>query len=478
MVGILSYGAFIPRHRLARDLIAQAWGRNSMGGEKAVANFDEDSISMAVEAGLDCLHDVDPKQIDGLFFASTTAPYKEKHSSSLIATALDFRKDILTSDFSGSLRSGANALRAAIDAIQGKSAKQILVVVADCRLAPGGSDLEQILGDGAAAFLLGDAADSSVVAEIIGGYSVSDEFTDYWRTDQDAFVRSWEDRFAITGGYTTSIQEAVKGIMSRHDLGAGAFSKLVLDAPNSRQQANMAKALSFDFKRQLSDLLYSMVGNTGTALAPMMLAEALEKANQGDKILFASYGDGCQAFIFEVTQNMGMLGERRGIKLNLASKTQIGTYEKYLSVRKLVDKEEIGPLGSSSAPALWRDRRSFLSFYGSKCKNCSLIQHPVQRVCLNCQSVDNYDEVKLAKTGTVYTYAESYVAESPEVPTVFGVTILDDGCRVWGELVETEPQKKLDRPQKIGMPVEATFRKMNDASGFHNYYWKVRPVRR
>src|SRR4030042_6690381 len=100
MAGIVAYGAYIPKYRLSRDLIARAWGSGSPGGEKAVASFDEDTITMAVEAASDCLASSSTAKVDGLFFASTTSPYKEKLCASLISTVLDLRRDILTSDFS------------------------------------------------------------------------------------------------------------------------------------------------------------------------------------------------------------------------------------------------------------------------------------------------------------------------------------------------------------------------------------------
>ncbi|MDH4221665.1 MAG: hypothetical protein OEV19_02895, partial [Candidatus Bathyarchaeota archaeon] len=157
MVGISSYGAYIPTWRLSRDEIARASGIPIvMPGERAVAAWDEDSLTMATEAGLDCLNGIDPKEIDGLFFATTTSPFKEKQSSSLIASALDLRKDILTSDFTNSLRAGTIAIKAAMNAVEAKTARKILVVSADRRVATPASIYEQIFGDGAAALLVGE----------------------------------------------------------------------------------------------------------------------------------------------------------------------------------------------------------------------------------------------------------------------------------------------------------------------------------
>jgi hydroxymethylglutaryl-CoA synthase len=475
MAGIVSYGAYIPKYRLSRDMIARAWRSGSMGGEKAVASYDEDSITLAVDAALNCLGDLDPKKIDGLYFACTTPPYKEKQSASLIATAVDLRRDVITTDFSDSLRAGASALKAAFDAIESQSAKQILVTTADCRMGAAQSDYEQILGDGAAAFLLGN---SNTIADLMASQAISDEFTDTWRMEDDKYVKSWEDRFANIYGYTSAVQSAVDALFKKYSLKPADFAKLVLYAPNGRQQADMAKKLGFDVKTQLVDSLFSIVGNTGAALAPMMLAAALEESKPGDKILVVSYGDGAQALVFQVTPDIANMKNHRTVKNYIASRTLLPTYENYVQFRKLMVTEESRVFPSpSSVPLFWRDKKSFYSFYGSRCKKCGLIQHPVQRICYTCQSKDEFEEVKLARKGRIFTYAEDYLADVPVLPQISASVDLEDGARVFLRLTEAEAQNPADPPQKVGMPVEVAFRKLSDTSGFRSYYWKARPSR-
>ena len=104
MIGITSFGAYIPYYRLAHKEIARAWGGRASEGERAVANVDEDSITMAVEAVRDLLGNRDGSDADGLVFATTTSPYSEKQASALIATVADLRSDVRTADYTGSLR--------------------------------------------------------------------------------------------------------------------------------------------------------------------------------------------------------------------------------------------------------------------------------------------------------------------------------------------------------------------------------------
>src|SRR5262245_63772311 len=105
MTGITAFGAYIPFYRLSHKEIARAWGGRAGEGERAIANVDEDSITLAVEAARDLLANRDGRDIDGLMFASTTSPYSEKQASSLIATVADLRHDVRTADYTNSLRS-------------------------------------------------------------------------------------------------------------------------------------------------------------------------------------------------------------------------------------------------------------------------------------------------------------------------------------------------------------------------------------
>ena len=133
MSGIRAYGAYIPATRLPLSLI-QGRPAKEGGPEKAVAYDDEDAVTMAVAAAIDCLTGIDRSEIDGVMFASTSYTLKEKQGAAVIAKALDLRRDVLTTDFSGSLRSGTSAIEAASNAVAAGTAKNVLVVASDCRM--------------------------------------------------------------------------------------------------------------------------------------------------------------------------------------------------------------------------------------------------------------------------------------------------------------------------------------------------------
>src|SRR4030042_2594858 len=143
MVGISSYGAYIPLWRLQRSAITAG-----LRGEKAISGFDEDSITMAVAAAIDCFNNIERGTIDGLIFATTTSPFLEKQSASILANALDLRRDIFTADALGCLRGGTIGMRIALDMVKAGSAKRGLVTAADCRRGAPESSFENDSGDG------------------------------------------------------------------------------------------------------------------------------------------------------------------------------------------------------------------------------------------------------------------------------------------------------------------------------------------
>jgi 3-hydroxy-3-methylglutaryl CoA synthase len=474
MTGIVSYGAYIPIYRLKRDEMARAWGRGSGGGERAVANFDEDSATMAVEAVIDCLTDIDRHEIDGLYFATTTPPYREKQSASLIAQATDLRRQLFTADFTSSLRSSTMALKAALDAVGSGSAKRVLVSTADSRLGQPQSSYEQDFGDGAAALLIGD---ESVICKVEASYSHADDILDTWRTENDIFTRTWEDRFILTEGYTRNIKEAISGIMQQCGLKPQDISKAVFYAPDARRHSETARSMKFDPKTQVQEPIFKTVGNTGAAFAPMMLVAALEEAKPGDRILFANYGDGADAFILKVTKEITKLNSRRGIKGHLTSKIELTNYEKYIRFRRLMPLESQAREGANAFPPVaWREREQLTSLHGSRCNNCKRTFHPMQRICIYCGAKDDFEGVRLSdRKGTLYTYCIDNLALSSDPPTVVGKVHLEDDQGAVGVYCQMTDR---DTDQvKPDIPVEMTFRKMHDAGGMHTYYWKCRPPR-
>lgn len=467
MVGITSFGTYVPAYRLRRDEIARAWKIKSLGGERAVARYDEDGLTMAVGAALDCIkHGL--QQVDGLFFASTTSPYKEKQTAAIVAVSVDLHRETRTADFTDSLRSGTIALSSAIDAVKSDSARNILVVASDCRMGAGRSQFEQLFGDGAVALAIGS---TDVVANVEGNYSLFSELFESWRLEGDPFVQSWEERFVVTEGYMKTMQTILSRIMEKYKLTPKEFAKVVFNGPDGKSHANLAKRLGFDLLTQVQDPTYESLGNMGTAALPMMLVDALRDARPDDRILVANCADGGDAFILRVTEQIGRIQEKE--KERSARKIYID-YERYLNWRDLVPSEQ--PRRPDSRPpsitCLWRERRSVLPLYGNQCRQCGTVQYPPQRICANCQAKDRFEDYKLSdKKGKIFTYAIDYLTWSKEAPALIGVVDFEGGGRIMCEITDCEPSEI-----KIGMPVEMCFKKLGERGGIYNYFWKARPI--
>jgi 3-hydroxy-3-methylglutaryl CoA synthase len=464
--GIVSYGAYVPPTRLPLGALGGRAAKEG-GPEKAVAWNDEDALTMAVAAAQNALRGLDRAQVDAVLFASTTHPFREKQGAALIARALDLRRDVRSADHGGSLRAGASALGAALDAVAAGSARRVLVVASDCRMGAPGSGLESNVGDGAAAFLVGDA---DPIAAMEASYAFAEEIVDVWRGEGERFVHAWEDRFVVQEGYVPSVAQAVHGLCERAGAAPGDFARACLSAPDARSHAEAARAAGLD-RARLQDPLFGRLGNTGAAFALMQLAHALESARPGEKLLVVASGDGGEAFALHVTAQIEKLEPRRGVSWHLARRRPVKSYDRYLKARGLEPREwEPGSNPGLSATVHFRERDEDVSFCGQRCRRCGAVQFPAQRVCETCFARDDFERHRLSdRVGRVVTYTLDFFFPTPDPPTVVTVTEVD-GARIHLQLVNTAPDQV-----RLDMPVEFVFRRIHEVGGRPNYYWKAAP---
>lgn len=458
MAGIVSCGAYVPLRRLST-------GPQS---EKAVANWDEDSLTMAVAAAIDCLGSIKRETVDGLYFASTTPPYAEKLAATTAAWAAGLRPDILTADITDSLRAGTAALRIAVDTVKAGSAKNLLVTASDLRMGSGG--LDGGFGDGAVAFLIGD---KDVIAMIEGSYSLSNELLDIWRASGAKQVRSWEDRFVFEEGYLKVLPQAVKNFLEKSNLAAKDITKAVFSGPDLRRHRQMAGLLGFK-PEQVQEPLFDKLGNTGTAFSLMLLAAALEDAKPGDKILVAGYGDGADILLLKVTDKIKNVAGKWGIKRSLASKMMLPRPEEYRAYRDFAatDPERFG---GASASVIARERDAIYALQGVKCLTCGTVQYPPQRICTKCHTKDYFERYSFAdKMGKVFTFTLKNGADIPAFARPGVDTMVDfaGGGRALFGMTDMIADKV-----KVGMDVEMSFRTLGVGGGIHNYYWRCMPPR-
>jgi len=464
--GITRYGIYIPSTRLPLAFIHG--GKAKEGGpEKAVAGFDEDSITMAVTAAADCLQGMDRRTIDGVYFASTTSPFREKQAAAFVAKALDLRSDISTIDFGGTLRAAASALVAAINAVHAGSAKQILVIASDSRLAAPRSPIESNFGDAAVAFLIGS---KNILAGVESSYAIADEIYDAWRSETDKFIRSWEDRFVVTHGYQDNLVKACKGLLEKLNRSVKDYNKAVIYGPDARSLSSAAKAIGFSSEK-VQDALFGKLGNCGTAFAPLLLASSLEQAQAGDKLLLAFYGDGAE--VLSLVVHPHGFKPHHSIAWYLQRGKALRSYDSYLKSRHL-EASEFDRRGGDGVPATvhYRERDSDISFLAQRCTKCGTLHFPACRVCYGCYAKDQFENVRLSdKTGKVLSYSFDHFFPTPEPPLIVGMCEVDNGARVYVQMTDaTQDMLRCD------LPVEFVFRKIHDAGHRPNYFWKSRPL--
>jgi len=468
MIGITSIGVYLPKYRINEKMINEAWGRPGGRGERTVGYFDEDSLTMGISAIDTCLQDHDLTTIDGLCFSSTTSPYKEKLASTTMAMILDLPPETRTVDIGNSLRSGTSAVITAFDSIRSGSLKRVLVAASECgrKEAPSGMN-EGLWGDGACALELGE---KGVFLNILGTLSYSDELTHYWRRSGDEYVQSEDIRFPQVMGYARIMESALDSVMKKFGVQPRDFAKVVVDAPDARSHQGLMKRFGFDPKAQVQDLMHPSIGSIGAAHPFLMLASALDGIKPGDRILWGSYGDGSDFLILEATDKSPSHQKAWDFNSLLAGKETISTYTKYLSFKKVLEGET--PSYYSSISGMLRERDRFSRFIGGRCKVCGYITTLPLRVCPECRKKDQFENMKLSKRGTIFTFTQEWYYPSPEPPTTLAVVDLDSGGRVYCQMTDCSNPALV----KIGMPVEMTLRKYHEAINLPHYYWKCKPL--
>ncbi len=479
MIGILSYGVYIPRYRLPRDKAFASMGwvnpatRGYARGEKAVANYDEDAVTLGVEATRACLKFTGSEGVTGLYWASTTPPYIERQNSAIMASALNLSEHVETADMTGSLRAGTSALLAAFNATASGRCDKILAVASDCRVSKVASTQEYLFGDGGVAFLVGEG---EVLASLQGSYSVSCDFVDYRRTTREVFGRAWEDRWIRDLGYGRLIMDALTGLLKEQGVLPQSLTRVVFPCPYPALRKKTATRLGIDPSR-VQEPVNQAVGDSGVATPLLMLASVLEEASPGQLIAVVGYGSGAQALLLKVEE--GIEGYKRGNWLkSLTVRAEI-SYEKYLAFKELVPLE-VGIRGEEIAPTalsvLWRERKAVLGLVGSRCKKCGTPIYPPQRVCVNpgCGAIDEMEEYSFAhRTGRLFTFTADNLAFSMDPPALYGVIDFDGGGRYWFDLTDCALEDL-----KVGMEVRMSFRRkyVDKNRSIFGYFWKAVPV--
>lgn len=463
MAGIVTCRAYLPRYFLTGEMLAREWGAPPTKLAKRVAGFDEDPLTMAAHASLEA--GIRP---DAVSFASTSAPYAEKSCASILAVVLDVPPGARTLDFGGSLRGATRAIAAAADTVDAGSAETCLVAAGDTRQVEPGSPVEITYGDAGAAVVVGT---DNLTAKMLDYVSVSSELLHTWRRASDRYVKSGDIRFSQQYGYEDNVNAVIAAILKKTSLKPADVAKVIVAVPEIRPIRNILKKNGFDEKTQWHDPLTGFTGFTGTPHPLVLLASALESSQPGEKILLCSYGDGADAMLLETTERVKELAESLPLKAQLKRRREIPSYTKFLDIRNDLGRWDHIEGAFASTVMEHRDKAAILGLRGRKCTECAGISTLKLPVCPACHARDQFEEVKLSRTGSIFTFSQEHYFPSPETPVSMVSVDLDGGGRLLTQMTDCEPEDV-----KVGARVELVFRKMHEAGGYHNYYWKARPL--
>jgi 3-hydroxy-3-methylglutaryl CoA synthase len=485
MIGITAYGAYIPRRRLQRKAVAEAnkWFAPGLvaaaRGERAMANFDEDSVTLAVEAGRDCLPAADPLRdrsfVDAIYFASTSMPFDDRQNAGIVTQALQLPETVSSADVTSSQRAGLSALVMALDAVAGGRIRVPLVVAGEHRKARAASPQELAYGDAAAAVTVGK---DRIIAKFLGSASQTLDFVDHFRGEGEDFDYGWEERWIRDEGYSKIVPATVKALLEKTGTKAADVAHFILPCPFAKLDRAIASQAGID-PAKTRDNLAATVGDSGAAHALLMLVHALESAKAGEKILVAQFGQGCEALLFEVTDAISDLPRRNGVTGSLARRKEETNYLKYLGFNGLVELEKGMRAEVDKRTALtvqYRKSDMLLGLVGGKCRVCGTAQFPKSRVCVNpnCKAVDSQDDHGFSeKQGEVLSWSADFLTYSMDPPNHYGMITFAEGGRFMADITDVE-QGQVDSGTRVRMSFRVKDR--DEKRGFVRYFWKAVPV--
>lgn len=312
-VGIVGYGAYVPRFRLPATEVARVWTEGTTAlpiKEKAVPGLDEDVATMSIEAARNALAraGIDPAEIRAVWVGSESHPYAVKPTSTIVAEAIGAVPNTQAADWQFACKAGTEAVQAAIGFVGSGMARYALSIGMDTAQGRPGDALEYTAGAGGAAYLLGPAAEALAVFE--GSFSFVTDTPDFWRRQHEKYPEHGH-RFTGEPAYFKHVSSATSEFLEITGTKPSDYRYAVFHQPNVKFPQRVAKQLGFTEEQIKTGLLVGIIGNTYAGSAMIGLTAVLDEAQPGDRILLVSFGSGAgsDAFALRVTDN---IAERQG----------------------------------------------------------------------------------------------------------------------------------------------------------------------
>ena len=481
MIGITGYGGYVPRLRLSRQAVAQAnaWYAPQFAGRKgtrAMSSWDEDSITMAVAAARDCLGpDGDRRKLRGLYLASDTLPFAERLNAGVVAGALTLADDIDAIDLGGSQRAALSAVAQAVARAQAGGGDS-LVIATDHRKTLAGSSQELEYGDAAAALRIGA---ENVLAEYLGGGTLSVDFVDHFRAAGDDIDYHWEERWVRDEGIGKLVPRAIAAALAQAGVQAGRIEHFIFPSAFAKMDAQLAKACGIRAEA-VASMHTDAIGDSGLPHGLLVLAQVLETAKPGQLILLAQFGSGAQALVFRVTESIGAFKPVRGISGWIARGAEERSYTKFLAFKGQLALER-GMRGEqdkkTALSTAWRHRSALMGLVAGRCEVTGSVHFPPSRISYDQGKPlqDTQKPYPLAdRPAKVLSWSAEYLSWHPAPPHHYGQVDFDGGGRILMDFTDLDVGEV-----DAGTAMEMVFRikDTDERRGYTRYFWKATPVR-
>ncbi len=471
--GLLAIAYYAPRLRLERSAVFEqhrwmAPGLKSLAkGQRTMANWDEDTVTMAVEAGRALMAAPPSGTAVELTLASTTLPFADRLNAGIVAAALGLTDDAVVRDVASSSRAALTELAAALRHPAPDTTR--IIVASERRTARPGSAQEMIFGDGAAAACVGTGP---AIATLVAARSVHADFVDHFRQTGEAYEYGWEERWVRDEGYMKLAADTVLRCLVDAGVSAADVAHFALPAPVPRINEAVAKRAGIA-ATALVPTAAETIGDLGCAQPLAMLDTALRAALPGALILVAAFGSGCDVLLLKRT-SVPCPGRESD-----SSKAET-SYMKYLSFTGQIALAWGMRAEMDNKPALtaaWRDHARTERFEGGECTGCGTVQFPRSRLCVNpaCKAQDTQSPTSFVdRPARVLSHTSDFLGYTPAPPFQFGHIDFEGGGRVLMEFADTDRDELA-----VGAAVRMVYRikDLDAARGFRRYFWKATPVR-
>jgi 3-hydroxy-3-methylglutaryl CoA synthase len=422
---------------------------------------------MSLEAARDCLSRFSvPPKVAGVILASTTSPFADRLGASVVCGALGLPEDTPAIDLCGSGRAGTSALLQAIRTAQ-RTGEHILGVCGEQVLARTASMEEALCGDAAAAFMVGR---DDLIAEFLGGHSVTADFVDHFRGRGHDFNYNWEPRWVRDEGILGMVPDAVRAALRDAQLTAAEVDRFVFPSLIQGAAAAVTRDLGIA-PEAVTTALDDAVGNCAGAAPLLELSSALETADPGEVLVVVGFGSGVDVIVLRRTELTG-IGPRTGVSGWLRRRLPSNNYVKFMAARGLIELE--GGIRSEfdqkqSMSALWRNRRALASLQGAVDRSADTVVFPPR-------PGGDEDEIEFHRladdVARIVTFTADRLAYSPDPPTCYGVIDFPSGARMSAEFCDVLPDAlHIDMKVRMMLRVKA----LDKQRGFRSYFWKATP---